>query len=788
MKRVITNKKKMKNTLFIIFWVYSLVLFGITNLNPSYASEWIVLDAVIESIVWDTDDSWANYLQTDETSEWEEIVVNKVWENENVENLSEHGEKTIDEEESEWSEATSEEIEKIVEWSDEGEIKEDKVTDDIEVENDIEEGIDIESVTEVEEVITEVENTEVADVNDNKTEESSNNPDEQQSSNLTSTSWWGSSWWSSWWKSKKEDVEVEEFVKTNIEGTTEVDNEEDKEWNNESDWFIEDESSFVVEEVEQQLDEKVAGEEIVEEKVEEQQPVEQEKTELELARETLNDEEIADTYTHNGVTVRVKAPVWSFPKDVKLVITPLAQSGKKLASFDISFIYTLSDGTNLELQPLEWKKVKVSFNYEENEEISNVVKKWRKLKVYRIAEESEEVKIESNDGKELVVNSNHFTQFDIEAEGEDEEGWAISENTVLWKEWMDFYALDIIWPAWKITIMDRNLWAEAYMGEEGKTSDEWYGKYYQWWNNYWFQTTWTLPSNQIINKADTNINLTEYGPVSIWETPYYSGVYVIAPSWNKRDDWATVNNENIWWHVTDTDEARQWPCPNGWHIPRQWEWDAVINYWKAWSWGGKMNVNNFMNDLKLPKAGNRARSSSDLYNTVWNTVMLRTSTPKTAAWAVYTLSFSTSDPSTTSSTNRVDALPIRCFKNDSSVSTLTFLRNGEVIDIKEVKPYEPITLSYMPIGISSWIYEEWYSDEAMTQLFIFSSTTYVRQDTVLYSKYVWWWKAEWWCERDGTQCISTITFDANWWQLDWPDTKEIIYGNTYNDLPTPTRE
>ena len=52
MKKVIQHKSKMKKTLFVVFWVYSLVLFCITSFNPSYASEGIVLDSVIESIVW----------------------------------------------------------------------------------------------------------------------------------------------------------------------------------------------------------------------------------------------------------------------------------------------------------------------------------------------------------------------------------------------------------------------------------------------------------------------------------------------------------------------------------------------------------------------------------------------------------------------------------------------------------------------------------------------------------------------------------------------------------------
>jgi predicted nucleic acid-binding Zn ribbon protein len=39
MKRVIKNQKKMKNTMYIVFGVFALALFGVTMLNPSYAEE-----------------------------------------------------------------------------------------------------------------------------------------------------------------------------------------------------------------------------------------------------------------------------------------------------------------------------------------------------------------------------------------------------------------------------------------------------------------------------------------------------------------------------------------------------------------------------------------------------------------------------------------------------------------------------------------------------------------------------------------------------------------------------
>jgi len=51
MRRVIKNQKKMKNTMYIVFWVFALALFGITMLNPSYAEEWLIIDDALDAIM-----------------------------------------------------------------------------------------------------------------------------------------------------------------------------------------------------------------------------------------------------------------------------------------------------------------------------------------------------------------------------------------------------------------------------------------------------------------------------------------------------------------------------------------------------------------------------------------------------------------------------------------------------------------------------------------------------------------------------------------------------------------
>ncbi len=68
-------------------------------------------------------------------------------------------------------------------------------------------------------------------------------------------------------------------------------------------------------------------------------------------------------------------------------------------------------------------------------------------------------------------------------------------------------------------------------------------------------------------------------------------------------DWRSDNNNNRW--VT----ANQGPCPAGYHVPTNTEWDTAKSF-GAWS----NNVNTFESDLKLPSAGNRSRIDGLLYN------------------------------------------------------------------------------------------------------------------------------------------------------------------------------
>jgi len=148
---------------------------------------------------------------------------------------------------------------------------------------------------------------------------------------------------------------------------------------------------------------------------------------------------------------------------------------------------------------------------------------------------------------------------------------------------------DIIICGWNwiwFTIAACNVWTNISWTW---VSSYWY--YFQWWNNYWSVSWWATTS--------TFVDTTWYGP---WN--YYSSTMFIYNNLSDPFDWSTIQNDNLWWDTTNTNEARQWPCLSWYHVPTQWELSGVIAAWWWWtSW------NNIMNTLKLPKAWYRA---------VWN--------------------------------------------------------------------------------------------------------------------------------------------------------------------------
>ena len=199
-----------------------------------------------------------------------------------------------------------------------------------------------------------------------------------------------------------------------------------------------------------------------------------------------------------------------------------------------------------------------------------------------------------------------------------------------------------------VTMLDRNLWANiAWTWEDSF----WY--YFQWGNNYWFLSTW-------FETSDSPIDTSGYWP---WNY-YISWIFINiehGPSYTAYDR-SNPQNDNLWWGSGDnlwssfpldfkSAKNRQWPCPNGFHVPSLWEWDKINDLlWTDW--------NHISNSLLLPKYFLRSSSPSNvgwdypLYGGVGIFSILGVSCPEFSnfGWADVWA-------------NRIGSWQIRCFKN-----------------------------------------------------------------------------------------------------------------------------
>ena len=135
------------------------------------------------------------------------------------------------------------------------------------------------------------------------------------------------------------------------------------------------------------------------------------------------------------------------------------------------------------------------------------------------------------------------------------------------------------WNTWT-TIADKNLWATVVYHDWDTLSEAncWY--HFQRWNNHPYPFTWTVTTSS--NRVDP----TGYWPWTVnwyWNyTPFITGT-----NW-----WMTTYVADLWWYVTGTNEAMQWPCDTGYHVPLRTEIENIYNIWvnfnlrssSSWSW------------------------------------------------------------------------------------------------------------------------------------------------------------------------------------------------------------
>lgn len=194
--------------------------------------------------------------------------------------------------------------------------------------------------------------------------------------------------------------------------------------------------------------------------------------------------------------------------------------------------------------------------------------------------------------------------------------WQVLQATSTYP-WCD--TKDIIVCSWVdvwVTLAACNIWATiAWTWSTSNTI--W--NYFQWWNNYWNISsssthTWVL--------ADASW---------FWPNNYYKSTSFITKSPSYRNDWTTIQNDNLWWW-NGTYEERMWPCERWYHVMKQTEWSQISI------------ANNKWNTLMLP---NWSYWMSNTYTTYWY-----------KATIIYNSIFWTSDWM-----DRWDKWILRCMKN-----------------------------------------------------------------------------------------------------------------------------
>lgn len=281
----------------------------------------------------------------------------------------------------------------------------------------------------------------------------------------------------------------------------------------------------------------------------------------------------------------------------------------------------------------------------------------------------------------------------------------------LWNWWIFWNQTDWIisitsdWHTW-YTIADKNLWATTVWNDWDTLSEANCGKYYQWWNNYWFPQDWLN-----ITTSDTQVDATNYWP---WNY-YSSSTFIINQSdwwdssknpnlWKRQDininnaisniwvtsinyqwgdviinawdmfvewDWIEINNNEIWldwtYPISLDYSAIKWPSPEWFHVPQDTEYRQLKNIlnelWASYS--------DIITSLKLPKNWYRKNTDWTIGNQ-WTSTAYRSSTRK--AYSEASLMYVGNSSVYVSTAWPAYWYPIRCFKDTSVVPTSSWTK------------------------------------------------------------------------------------------------------------------
>jgi len=168
---------------------------------------------------------------------------------------------------------------------------------------------------------------------------------------------------------------------------------------------------------------------------------------------------------------------------------------------------------------------------------------------------------------------------------------------IYWNETEWLISLSSDGESW-ITIADKNLGATEVYNDWDTLSEANCWKYFQRWNNYGF------PFTGAVTTSSTQVNAQNY-----WPWNYYSSSTFIIGS----IDWSSVQNDNLRWWVTWTNEAMQWPCNTGYHVPSKDENGALVTAMTTLGIDTS-NWNCMKIYLKMPFAGYRDSYAAGVYH------------------------------------------------------------------------------------------------------------------------------------------------------------------------------
>ena len=317
------------------------------------------------------------------------------------------------------------------------------------------------------------------------------------------------------------------------------------------------------------------------------------------------------------------------------------------------------------------------------------------------------------------------TQDVVEVQATSNVSMSYQDNVVTYVDshWNEFDMWTISITDWDttITLLDRNLWA-TWTGWEDA-----YGYYFQWWNNYWFNS-----GNEPHEQWQTDAY--DYGRYH----PYLSGTF-----FKLNSNWDSSNNPDLWWGEEAYDYMRQWPCPAWYHVPTIQEWATVLEMyhdmdskWSTLNWDFyTYSVEDvafrawFQNAFYIAFAG--LRNNDYHLKDQWSVARFWTSIPDWNKSRRFYLDKSRVD--SLSSNDRVFWYSVRCFQNsDDAVDLVTV-----TFDTRWGNRIQPQVLErgidYEPATPTKWNdkFLWWYTDKNLTQ----SYNGYVEWNTTLYAKW-----------------------------------------------------